>query len=202
MSPPAPPPPPSVSLLHILIPSHWLCFVVVGKAHDWKPRRTMIVAAVAGALHALTTVSLGIALRILGAAVLDVEMLEKAGAFVLVGLGLVYLVLFFLHAGHHHEQDRARGGRLAFLALLFSLSLSPCSAAIPVLVVEIGDWAGVWLVGAILLVTTPGTMALLVGLAALGVDKLRFHAVERFEKLIVGLMLALLGAVLLLFDRH
>jgi putative Mn2+ efflux pump MntP len=191
-----------LSLFHILIPSHWLCFVVVGRAHAWKPRHTMMVAAVAGVLHVLATVTLGIVLRLVGAALLDAEKLEKAGAIVLVALGLVYLVLHFRHAGHHHDQDRTRGGRLAFLALVFSLSLSPCSAAIPVLVVEIKDWSGVWLVGAILLLTTPGTMALLVGLAALGIDRLRFEAVERYEKLLVGLVLLLLGALLLWVDRH
>jgi putative Mn2+ efflux pump MntP len=191
----------SISLLHILIPSHWLCFVVVGKTQAWRPRQTMLVAALAGALHVVATVTVGIGLKAFGEKVLDADRLERIGAFVLIALGVIYLVLHFLHAGHHHEEDRRITNRLAFVALLLTLTASPCSAAIPVLVVE-AEWAGVWLVGAILLVTTPGTMALLVGLAALGIEKLRFQAVERYEKLIVGLILAGLGSGLLLAHRH
>jgi putative Mn2+ efflux pump MntP len=191
----------SVSLMHILIPSHWLCFVVVGKAQGWRPRQTMLVAALAGALHVVTTVTIGIVLKSFGGLLVSAESLERIGAFVLVGFGLLYLVLHFLHAGHHHEEDRAVTSRFAFLALIFTLTASPCSAAIPVLVLE-AQWPEIAVVGVILLLTTPLAMALLVGLAALGIEKLRFQAVERYEKLIVGVMLALLGAGLLLFDRH
>ncbi len=190
-----------LSMVHILIPSHWLCFVVVGKAQAWRPRQTMAVAALAGALHVLTTVTLGVLLKRFGENLVDVETLERVGAFILIALGLAYLVLHFLHAGHHHEEDRKVTSRLAFVALLFTLTASPCSAAIPVLVVETA-WRYIPLVGLILLVTTPLAMAMLAGLAALGIDKLKFQAVERYEKLLVGLMLGLLGAGLLLLHRH
>jgi hypothetical protein len=53
------------------------------------------------------------------------------------------------------------------------------------------------LIAAVLLVTTVGPMLLLVGLTSLGIEKLQFAFFDRYEKLIVGLVLALLGALVL-----
>ena len=41
-------------------------------------------------------------------------------------------------------------------------------------------------------------MLLMVGLASLGIEKLQFAAFDRYEKLIVGAVLVLLGALVLL----
>jgi nickel/cobalt exporter len=195
----------TVALLHTLIPSHWLCFVVVGRAQGWKPGKTMGVAAAAGVLHVASTMLLGAGLAVFGRAYFDDEghVLEKVSAGILIGLGLLYLVSHLLHAGHHHEQDKKVTERAAFVALLFSLVLSPCSASIPLLVVSTWEagWAALALISAVLLVTTVGVMLLMVGLTMLGIEKLQFAVFDRYEKVIVGSVLVLLGALVLLVHR-
>ncbi len=192
----------TVALLHTMIPSHWLCFVVVGRAQGWRPRKTLAVAAAAGLLHVASTMALGVALAVFGRAIFDKDdhLLEKASAFILIGLGALYLVSHLLHAGHHHEQDKAVPEKAAFLALLFSLVFSPCSASIPLLIVSTWDagWAALALIAGVLLVTTVGVMLLLVGLTTLGIEKLQFAAFDKYEKLIVGSLLCLLGGLVLL----
>jgi putative Mn2+ efflux pump MntP len=194
----------TVALLHMLIPSHWLCFVVVGRAQGWRTRKTLAVAAVAGLLHVLSTVAVGLVLGTFVREFVEKEeaTLEKAGALLLIGLGALYLLSHLLHAGHHHEHDRAVSEKTAFVALLFSLVLSPCSAAIPVLVASETDPQMVALTAAVLLVTTVGGMLALVGLASLGIEKLRFAFFDRYEKIIMGSVLCLLGALVLLLHRH
>lgn len=191
----------TVALLHTLIPSHWLCFVVVGRAHGWRIRKTLAVAAAAGVLHVVSTVVLGVGVDHFGKAFLREETLERVSALVLVGLGCLYLLVHIFRTGHHHEHDEAVTEKTAFAALLFSLVLSPCSAAIPLLVAAAGSIRWVALIAGVLLVTTVGGMILLVGLTSLGIEKLQLKFFDRYEKLIVGLTLCALGGVIFLLHR-
>ena len=193
----------TVSLLHTLIPSHWLCFVLIGRSHGWTRRRTMTVAAVAGAVHVLMTLGAGIALAKLGRSLIgDPHRLEQLGGWMLVGLGGLYLVLHLLHGGHHHEADASVGDRAMLWTFLLALTFSPCSAAIPILVTQTTTWLQIAVIGLVLLATTIGNTLLMVGLASLGVEKLQFRFFDRYEKLILGLALAAGGALILLGHAH
>jgi nickel/cobalt exporter len=189
----------TLALLHTLIPSHWLCFVVVGRAQKWRMGRTLSVTAAAGFLHALSAFLLGVVFAGMGKAFFQqrVEALERLSGFILIFLGILYLFSQFLHAGHHHDQDRQVREKTAFVALLLSLALSPCTLSIPLLVLASSSagWGAIFLIGLVLLVTTVGVMLLLVGLTAAGVERLKFSFFDRFEKLILGLVLCILGAL-------
>jgi nickel/cobalt transporter (NicO) family protein len=195
----------TLALLHTLIPSHWLCFVLVGKAQGWPRRKTLGITAAAGIIHVVANITLGAALAKLGQKLLEhhEHLLERLSAYVLIGLGVLYLVSHLLHAGHHHEQDKSVTGKAAILALSFSLALSPCSASIMLLIVATAGsgWTTLLLIAAVLLVTTVGIMLLLVGLTSLGIERLQFTIFERYEKLILGLVLVGLGSMILLFHR-
>jgi putative Mn2+ efflux pump MntP len=191
----------TVALLHTLIPSHWLCFVVVGRAQGWRPRKTLAVAAVAGLVHVATTVLLALAVLAFGEAFLEGrgEILERVSGLVLIALGALYLVSHLFRAGHRHEHDQSLTEKAAFGALIFSLVVSPCSFSIPLLLVSSHGlgWAAILFISAVVLVTTVGVMLLLVGLTSLGIEKLQFAFFDRYEKLIVGLVLGVLGALVL-----
>src|SRR5438105_385405 len=175
----------TVALLHTLIPSHWLCFVVVGHAQGWRTRKTLAVTATAGSLHVLSTFLLGLCIRSFFTR--REETLERLSGLVLIGLGALYLISYLFHAGHHHDEDRIVREGAAFVALLFSLVISPCSASIPLLVGAYSNagWTVLLLMGGVLLVTTLGVMMLLVGLTSLGIGRLQFEFFDRYEKLIV-----------------
>ncbi len=190
------------ALLHTLIPSHWLCFVVVGRAHGWKLRKTLAVAGGAGLLHVVSTVAVGAAGGAFVKSLAHVHTLEQVGAWILIGLGGLYLVSHLLHAGHHHESDRAVTERAAYVSLLFSLVFSPCTAATILLMAQVQGAGMIALVGAVLLVTTVGGMMLLVGLTSLGIEKLQFAFFDRYEKLILGSVLIVLGILVLVLPHH
>lgn len=193
----------TIALLHTLIPSHWLCFVLVGRAQGWARRKILGVTAAAGIVHVVSTVSLGLALAAVGRTLLEDEhehVLERVSAVILIGLGAIYLATHLFHAGHHHEEDKAVSEKTAVLALVFSLVLSPCSASIPLLIVASAGSGGaaIALIAFVLLLTTVGVMLLMVGLTSLGIERLQFTIFDRYEKLIVGLVLCVLGALVLL----
>jgi hypothetical protein len=51
----------------------------------------------------------------------------------------------------------------------------------------------------VLLVTTLGIMSILVSIAYFGIDRMRFTFLDRFEKLVIGLVLMGVAASMLLF---
>ncbi len=193
----------TLALLHTLIPSHWLCFVLVGKAQGWPRRKTLGIAATAGIVHVVANITLGAALARVGQKLLEhhEHLLERGSAYILIALGLIYLISHLLHAGHHHDKEVT--GKAAILALSFSLALSPCSASIMLLIVATAGsgWTTILLIAAVLLVTTVGVMLLMVGLTSLGIERLQFTVFERYEKLILALVLWSLGAMILIFHR-
>src|SRR5262245_35006708 len=192
-----------VALTHTAIPSHWLCFVLVGRARGWRLRRTMAVAAAAGALHVATTVTLGVLLARTGESLFKLEDLERIGGWILAGLGALYLLLHFTHKGHHHDHESSATDRVALGGLIFAVTVSPCSAAILILVgASATSVTQVILISTVLLVTTVGNMVMLVGLTGLGVEKLPLAVFDRYEKLILGLVLAGVGTFILVAHKH
>jgi putative Mn2+ efflux pump MntP len=192
-----------VALLHTAIPSHWLCFVLIGRDRGWSLRRTMALAAATGTLHVLTTVSLGLLFATAGKWLVEPEELERISGWILLGLGALYLFLQFTHRGHHHEKESSGSDRVALAALVFAVTISPCSLAIPILVTAAATSVmQVALITIVLLATTVGNMVLLVGLTGLGIEKLPFSFFDRYEKLVLGVVLALVGGFLLFAHGH
>jgi putative Mn2+ efflux pump MntP len=193
----------SIALIHTAIPSHWLCFVLVGRARGWRLRRTMAIAAAAGVLHVATTLTLGLLLAWTGESLFHVEDLERIGGWLLAGLGALYLILHFTRKGHHHHHEASASDRVALGGLIFAVTVSPCSAAILILVgAAASSTAQVILISCVLLATTVGNMVMLVGLTGLGVEKLPLAVIDRYEKLILGLVLAGVGTFILLAHEH
>lgn len=50
----------TVAFLHAVIPTHWVPFVLVGKARGWSRQRTLFITLAAGAGHVLMTTLVGL----------------------------------------------------------------------------------------------------------------------------------------------
>ena len=83
----------ALSLIHALIPSHWLPLVTVGKAEGWSRLETLWITAVTGLAHTVSTLLIGIAVGLLGYQLDEYYKLvtHLVAPIVLIGLGLVYL---------------------------------------------------------------------------------------------------------------
>ncbi len=95
-----------VAFLHAAIPTHWLPFVLVGRARRWSSGKTISVTLAAGLGHVALTSLLGLAIAWFG-----FQLNERVGtAFpwiaggILAGMGLFYLWRQSTGAGicHHH----------------------------------------------------------------------------------------------------
>lgn len=107
----------SLGLVHTVIgPDHYLPFIVIGRARNWKLRKTLGVAFLAGLGHILSSVVLGFLGIALGIAVSRLEGVEASrgalAAWLLIGFGFAYFAWGMRRAWrgkahtHAHLHDR------------------------------------------------------------------------------------------------
>ncbi|MEE9166802.1 MAG: hypothetical protein V3U24_04985 [Candidatus Neomarinimicrobiota bacterium] len=190
-----------MSVVHALIPNHWIPLVAIGRAEKWTRTETLGVTAMAGFAHTASTILIGIVIGLMG------YRLSSSYAFIthivapiiLVGLGSVYLMIDVKdsHLKHHLEVNQV-GSRRSKSAIITSLTMamffSPCIEieAYYFFASSLG-WLGIMTVTAVYLVTTVLGMVLLVNSALKGIEKLKWNFLEHREKRVTGLILILLG---------
>lgn len=113
------------------------------------------------------------------------------------------------HDGHdhhlHEDQDHGRFApdKVAVVSLIALLTFSPCEGFLPIYLTA---WPHGWmmfiLLSTVLAVGTLAGMLVFTGLTFLGVQKLEMPWLERYENLILGGVLVLLGIGVMLFHHH
>jgi len=191
-----------LSVIHASIPNHWLPVVAIGRAEGWSLRETLLVTAITGFAHTLSTVIIGISIGFIGHRLNEqYEMIsEKIAPGILIVMGVIYIVIDRIrHRNHTHSHiDRAAKGKRSKWAVVVSLALamflSPC-LEVEAYYFQAGTagWAGIMLVSAVYVVVTVAGMVLLVFLGSKGIRMVHGHFFEHNEKLLSGLVLVLLG---------
>jgi nickel/cobalt transporter (NicO) family protein len=196
----------AAAFLHAALPVHWLPFVLVGRAQGWSGGRVLSVAGLAAVAHVAFTALLGAALVTAGME-LDRRfegLLPRLAAGLLFVLAAFYVIRSLRRAPHPHGrlagEARMRDGA-AVAGLVGMLLLSPCVAFLPVYLsgAHLG-WGGFALLTAVLFAGIAAGMLLFTRLALAGAERLRLPVLERYESLILGVMLALLGAAILILE--
>ncbi|NBB22697.1 hypothetical protein GVN20_25300 [Runella sp. CRIBMP] len=193
-----------LSILHALIPSHWLPFVTIGKTEHWSESRTLAVTGLAGLAHTVSTSILGLIIGYAGYELSESyhELAESVIPAVLLMLGLWYLMQHIRHSHAHEHIDPAAINGKSFKTLLLSLCvgmfLSPCME-INAYFLSAGalGWQALGLVALIYNVVTLAGMILMVWVASRGLRLVNAHWFEHNENLITGL--TLIGLAILNF---
>ena len=86
--------------------------------------------------------------------------------------------------------------------LVALLTFSPCEAFLPVFLTGAKyGWFGFALLSAILAIGTVAGMIVFTWLTLLGLQRLRFKALEKYEPITVGVVFCLLGLIIILFEH-
>jgi nickel/cobalt transporter (NicO) family protein len=196
-----------LSVIHALIPNHWIPLIAIGKTEKWTPRETMSATLITGFSHTLSTVLIGIIVGFLGYALADQYSLisQIIAPLILVGLGLAYIAIDLNHAKHHkhhHHELKASGSGRSRWTVLTSLSiamfLTPC-VELEAYYFQAGTigWTGIFIVSVVYTLTTVTIMLILVYLGMKGISRFNSHFLEHHEKLLTGLILVILGLLAL-----
>jgi hypothetical protein len=205
----------AVALLHGAMPNHWLPFVLVGRRQGWSGPKAVAVTAIAGVGHVMATMLLGVLVVASGLAFGDSvrPVLPFLAGGLLIALGVYYLVrrgdghLHLPFAGRLARTQGAPGeagavsDRAAVIGLFVFLSLSPCEAFLPLYLSGLRyGWRGF---GVLSLVLAAGAVLSMTGLTALslaGSRRFGLKSAERYESMILGAALCLLGVLVMVLE--
>jgi len=197
------------AFLHAALPTHWLPFVLVGRGQRWTLPQVLTAVATAGFAHILSTAVIGGLIVAAGIA------MDQWISGLLPGLsaGLLFLFgAFYLGKALLRPAIMAGGPSLAlseptvshaaaFWGLVAMMAISPGEVLLPIYLSQATQ--GLLVLAALTLVFAAGTvlgMALFTVLARAGWSVLRLERWARYEGVILGLALILIG--LLVFLRQ
>lgn len=194
-----------LSLIHALIPNHWLPLIAISKTEKWTQRQALWATAITGFAHALSTIIIGMAVGIIGYKLSSVYKVVStvAAPLILFGLGVIYVIIDKRRMTYHHHDKRtsivASGSEKSkWRAILTSLSiamfLTPC-IEIEAYYFQAGSigWSCIAIVSAVYLLITIIVMLILVYSGLKGIRTFKSHFLEHHEKGVTGFVLIALS---------
>ena len=198
------------AFLHAALPTHWLPFVLVGRAQRWSLSKNLLAVTAAGLAHIASTAVVGSLIVAAGMALDEIVagLLPHLSAILLFGFGAFYLVRSFIRrpamAGGP-PLDLAEptvGHATAFWGLVAVMALSPGEVLLPIYmssaqegVAALALLTGVFAVGTIL------GMATFTTLARAGASVLKLERWARYEGAVLGLALIAIGLLVVLHQH-
>ena len=197
----------ATAFLHAALPTHWLPFVLVGRGQRWTLAQVLATVAIAGSAHIVTTAIVGGLIIAAGLA------MDQWISGLLPGLsaGLLFLFgAFYLGRALLRPAIMAGGPSLAlseptvshaaaFWGLVAMMAVSPGEVLLPIYLSQATQ--GPMVLTALTLTFGAGTvlgMTLFTVLARAGWSVLKLERWARYEGVILGLALILIGLLVLL----
>ncbi len=196
----------AAAFLHAALPTHWLPFVLVGRAQGWSLGQVLGAVTVAGLAHVTTTAAAGGLIVMAGLALapwiggvlphLAAALLFLFGAFYLIRATLRRPALAGGPVGGMVEPTVSHAA--AFWGLVALMALSPGEVLLPLYVSAAAEGPAV--LAGLTLAFASGTilgMAVLTIAARAGASMLRLERWARYEGLVLGVALIALGLMML-----
>lgn len=186
-----------LSVLHALIPNHWLPVLAIAKKEHWSIAQTTRITFITGLSHALSTVLIGFAIGIAGN-----QLAERAESFtrfiapaVLISLGLYYIYQHHRHKHFHVHREIVNNSKV-ILSLAVAMFFSPCfEIEAYFLLAGAHGLPTVLLLAALYTVVTVSGMILWVRFTFNGLLRFNWHAIEHNAGIITGATLAITGII-------
>lgn len=192
-----------LSVIHALIPNHWIPLIAISKTEKWTNKETLFATFITGFSHTASTIIIGIIVGFVGIKLSESYhyITKVAAPVILILIGIIYFLIDLKSAHHHHHSavdKQISKNKKSKLAIIVSLSiamfLTPCFE-IEAYYFQAGTigWLGILIVSVVYLLITLIIMFALVSLGLKGVNKINSHFLEHHEKRITGIVLILLG---------
>jgi cadmium resistance protein CadD (predicted permease) len=162
-----------LSLIHVIVPHHWLPLALLAKSEKWNKKQTIQLALIVSFAHEFT---------------------EWFAPLLLTLFGIIYISL----GQHDHHHDDVKIKIHSFSKIVFTMAMamffSPC-LEIETFYFTAGTygWQGIWTVSAIYLIITLLGITILTLSGKKTMERFNLHFLEHYEKKITGVILILLG---------
>ena len=95
-----------ISLLHAVIPNHWLPIIAIGRKEQWTTAEVTSITITCALAHGLSTILIGVLLSLLGAK-LDSNLTHFTN--IVAPVILIILGFVFIYRHHKHKHFHING---------------------------------------------------------------------------------------------
>ena len=209
----------SLGFVHtVLGPDHYIPFIAISKAKNWKLAKTLGITALCGIGHVLGSVIIGLIGVFSGIAIESLEIIESfrgtVAAYLLIFFGIFYTIYGLRKAyknrphqhihfhidgtvhthkhihqkEHTHIHAETKKKKITPWILFIIFVFGPCEVLIPLLMFRLLISATV-----VFAIVTIATMVLIVALGLVGFRLFRFKKVERYSHALAGVLILICG---------
>ena len=189
-----------ISLLHAVIPNHWLPVLAIGKKEGWTLSETSRVTFVAGLAHVISTVIIGFILGLIGSKLSDHinNFTRIIGPIVLILMGLYFVWQHYIHHHFHLHNERLekKTKRSIILALIVAMFFSPClEIEAYFLLAGAKGWYFMAAIALMYSFVSIAGMLIWIRIGYKGLKKLNSHKWEHNAGIVTGIVLIVTGII-------
>lgn len=189
-----------ISLLHAVIPSHWLPVLAIGKKEGWSLAETSRITFISGLSHVISTVMIGILLGLIGEELADHldDFTRVIAPAILILIGFYFIRQHYKHQHFHLDKEKIekKTKRSIITALVIAMFLSPCmEIEAYFLLAGTKGWYMMAIIAIMYSVITITGMLIWVRIVYKGLLKLNWHKWEHNAGIITGLTLIVTGII-------
>lgn len=192
-----------LSVLHALIPNHWLPVLAISRKENWTLKQTTSVTFISGLSHASSTVIIGLIIGLLGVTLAGniEDFTHILAPVILISLGIFYIYQHYRHKHFHvHLEVKTVSKQKIIVTLAIAMFFSPClEIEAYFLLAGTHGLAQVFLLALFYTVVTVTGMVVWVRLAYKGLLRLNWHALEHNAGIITGVTLVITGLISFIF---
>ena len=199
----------ALSVVHFLIPNHWMPIVVMARSERWNQGRSLRIAALAGFSHTASSIIIGVAVGALGLKLTEVSKtaMELVAPVIFLIFGIMYILAGIRdnirdhkHRHIHLEEATKKQTRAAVTAIVIAMFFSPCMEIDTYFFnASLAGWQGILIVLVTYLLVTVAGIILMVRLGLKGVEAVKLQFLEQYEKHIMGFILILMALTFYVF---
>ena len=189
-----------LSLLHAVIPNHWLPVIAIGRKEQWSTAEVTRITLICALAHGISTVLIGAVLGYVGAK-LDSSLTHFTNIIAPVILVLMGLVFIYRHHRHKHfhineSVDKRKNKSAIVAALVIAMFFSPCmEIEAYFLLAGSKGWYVLAGIATMYSFITIGGMLIWISIAYKGLIKLNWHKWEHNAGIITGFILIATGII-------
>lgn len=189
-----------ISLLHAVIPNHWLPVLAIGKKQGWSLAETTRITFIAGIAHVISTIIIGILLGLIGGELTEhiEDFTRIIGSSILILIGLYFVRQHYTHHHFHLQKEKLekKNKKSVILALVIAMFLSPCmEIEAYFLLAGTKGWHVMAGIAVMYSIITIAGMLIWIRVVYKGLLKLNWHKWEHNAGIITGLILIITGII-------
>lgn len=186
-----------LSLLHAIIPNHWMPMALIAHNEKWSRAETFWASLLTALAHITSTIAIGVIVGLMGlkASEKTKDITSIIASVLLITFGTFY---FIQQGSHKHAtiEGKKKSRTKIILTLSLGMFISPC-LEIEAFYFTAGTFGtlGIWLVTICYLIITVSAITALSIFGYALINKLNWHFFKEYEKKIIGVVLIILGII-------